>query len=106
MLNHATTHSRDRCAQAEKMKYFKRNWDETRGDEFDNWGTFIWYFETDNSGLPTKQIEVYQNGKVLKYDQLKLEDEFGRLGDQKLDLNEFSEFEITKLEFEKIWNEN
>lgn len=88
------------------MKYFKRNWDETRGDEFDNWGTSIWYFETDNSGLPTKQIEVYQNGKVLKYDQLKLEDEFGRLGDQELDLNVFSEFEITKLEFEKIWNEN
>ncbi|WP_339918471.1 hypothetical protein [Yeosuana marina] len=88
------------------MKYYKRNWDESRGDEFDSWGKSIWYFETENSGLPTKQIEVYQNGKVLKYDQTKLEDEFGRLGDQELDLIEFSEFEITKKEFEKVWNEN
>lgn len=88
------------------MKYFKRIWDETRGDEFDNWGTSIWYFETDKSGLPTKQIEVYQNGKVLKYDQSKLEDEFGGLGGQELDLIEFSEFQITKKEFEKVWNEN
>ena len=88
------------------MNYFKRNWNETRGDEFDSWGKSIWYFETDKSGLPTKQIEVYQNGKVLKYDQTKLEDEFGGLGDQELDLIEFSEFQITKEEFEKVWNEN
>lgn len=88
------------------MKYYKRNWDETRGDEFDNWGKSIWYFETDKSGLPIKQIEVYQNGKILKYDQTKLEDEFGGLGDQELDIEEYSEFEISKEEFEKIWNQN
>ena len=87
------------------MKYFKRKWDETRGDEFDNWGTSIWYFETDLSGLPTKQIEVYQNGRALKYDQSKQEDEFGGLGDQVLDLDEFSEFEISQSEFKKVWNE-
>ena len=86
------------------MKYFKRNWEETRGDEFDSWGKSIWYFETDNSGLPTKQIGVYENGKVLKYDQTNLEDEFGGLGDQEFDLNEFSEFEITEQEFENIWS--
>ena len=88
------------------MNYYKRNWEETRGDDFDNWGKSVWYFETENSGLPTKQIEVYENGKVLKYNQTKLEDKFGRLGDQELDLAEFSQFEITKQEFEKIWNEN
>lgn len=88
------------------MKYFKRNWDETRRDEFEDWGTSIWYFETDKSGLPTKQIEVYQNGKVLKYNHAKLEDEFGRLGELELDLIEFSKFEITAAEFEKVWSEN
>ncbi len=87
------------------MKYFKRNWDETRGDGFDNWGTSIWYFETDLSGLPTKQIEVYQNGRVMKYDQSKVEDEFGGLGYQELDLDEFSQFEISESEFKKVWNE-
>ncbi|SDF24793.1 hypothetical protein [Ulvibacter litoralis] len=88
------------------MKYYKRNWEETRGDEFDNWGKSIWYFETENSGLPTKQMEVYENGKALKYDQKKLEDEYGGLGDQKLDLDEFSNFEITEQEFKKHWNEH
>ena len=87
------------------MKYYKRNWEEPRGDEFDDWGKSIWYFETDNSGLPTKQIEVYENGKILKYDQTKLEDNFGGLGDQELNLNEFSQFEITEIEFKKVWNE-
>ena len=88
------------------MKYYKRNWEETRGDEFDNWEKSIWYFETENFGLPTKQVEVYGNGKILKYDQTKLEDEFGKLGDQEIDLDEFSKFEITELEFKKVWNEN
>jgi hypothetical protein len=88
------------------MKYYKRNWDESRGDEFDDWGKSIWYFETDNSGLPTKQMEVYESGKKLKYDQRKLKDDFGGLGDQELDLDEFCEFEITELEFNKAWNED
>ena len=88
------------------MKYYKRNWEESRGDEFDDWGKSIWYFETNNSGLPTKQIEVYENGKILKYDQTKMEDNFGGLGDQELDLDEFSEFEITELKFNTVWNEN
>ena len=88
------------------MKYYKRNWEESHGDAFDDWGKSIWCFETDNSGLPIKQIEIYENGKVLKYDQTKLVDNFGRLGDQELDLEEFSEFEITELDFKKVWNEN
>ncbi|MGB3773802.1 MAG: hypothetical protein WA951_00965 [Leeuwenhoekiella sp.] len=88
------------------MKYYRRNWEETRGDEFDSWGKSIWLFKTENSGQPTKQMEIYENGKVLKYDQTKLEDEYGGLGDQELDLDEFSDFEITEQEFEKYWSEH
>ncbi|WP_299673080.1 hypothetical protein [uncultured Polaribacter sp.] len=51
-------------------------------------------------------MEVYENGKALKYDQKKLEDEYGGLGDQKLDLDEFFDFEITEQEFKKHWNEH
>ena len=85
------------------MKYYKRYWEETRGDSFDDWGKSIWFFETEDSGFPIKQMEVYDNGRVLKYDKTKLEDEFGGLADQKLDLEEFSEFEISKDEFEINW---
>lgn len=85
------------------MKYYKKKWDETRGDEYDNWGTSIWYFEIDEKGYPNKQIEEYENGKILKYNSDNLEDEYGGLGGQAIDLEEFAEFEITKEEFYKVW---
>ena len=86
------------------MKYFKRDWEETRGDEFDNWGTSTFYFETDETGLPIKQLEKYQNGQVLKFDQINPLNQFGMLSDQTLDLDEFKNFEITKEEFQNIWS--
>lgn len=85
------------------MNYYKRNWNETRGDQYDSWGKSIWYFETDDKGEVLRQIEAYENGKVLKYDNQNIEDEFGGLADQNLDLNEFLEFSIEKEEFENKW---
>ncbi len=85
------------------MRYFKRKWDETRGDQFDDWGTSMYFLETDDSGLTSRQIEKYDNGIVLIYDSNHLEDAYGGLGDQELDLAEFSEFEIPKTDFEKEW---
>jgi hypothetical protein len=85
------------------MNYYKRNWNETRGDQYDSWGKSIWYFETGNNGEVLRQIEAYENGKVLKYDNQNIEDEFGGLADQNLDLTEFVEFSIEKEEFENKW---
>ncbi|EAQ50887.1 MULTISPECIES: hypothetical protein [Leeuwenhoekiella] len=85
------------------MKYFKRNWNETRGDQYDSWGKSVWLFETDNNGEVLRQIEIYDNGKVLKYDNQNIEDEFGMLADQNIDLTEFNEFTIKKEEFENKW---
>ncbi len=85
------------------MKYFKRNWNETRGDQYDSWGKSVWFFETDINGDVLRQIEAYENGKVLKYDNQNIEDEFGGLADQNLDLIEFEEFSIEKEEFENKW---
>ena len=88
------------------MKYFKRKWNETRGDQYHNWGTSTFFIETDDSGFPSRQIEKYDNGIVLKYGDKKTEDEFGMLGDQDLNLEEFGEFEISKTEFENEWGSN
>ncbi|WP_299892393.1 hypothetical protein [uncultured Lacinutrix sp.] len=85
------------------MNYYKRNWNETRGDQYDSWGKSIWYFETDNNGEVIRQIEAYENGKLLKYDNQNIEDEFGGLTYQNLDLTEFLEFSIEKEEFENKW---
>lgn len=84
-------------------KYYKRKWEETRGDEFDSWGTSIWYFEVNEDGYPTRQIELYEIGNRLKYHSGKPFDDYGGLGDQALDLLEHREFEIEKLEFEEEW---
>lgn len=87
------------------MKYYKYRWNETRGDQFDNWGYSLWYIEVGEDNFINRQIEIYDNGKVLKYSQDKFEDEFGGLGNQKFDLTEFDGIVCTKIEFEEKWDQ-
>ena len=87
------------------MRYFKKNWEETTGEELtDDWGVSIFYFETDDSLNVLKQIQIFENGNILKYDELNNEDEFGAMADQSLEEEEFLDCEITKEEFYNIWN--
>ena len=89
------------------MTYYKAEWNETRGDEYDSWGTSIWFLELDDENFPSRQIEVYQNGKRLKYDKVNFQDKFGMLGDQPLDIEEINGMngiEITLAQFETEWN--
>ena len=86
------------------MRYFKRRWDESRGDEYDSWGLSTWYFEVGDDGYPVRQLQQYDGGPILKYDQTHLDDEFGGLGDQALDLDEFTPFEIDSVAFESTWS--
>lgn len=87
------------------MKYFKRRWEETRGDQYNIWGFSTWFFETDEEGWPIRQIEIYDNGSVLKYSKDNPDNEYGRLGDQALDIDEFAPFEISAEVFESTWAE-
>lgn len=83
--------------------YFKRYFDESRIEKSENWGTCIYYFEANFNGEILRQIEIYENGKVLKYSHEFIEDEYGFLADQEIDLLEFKEFSISKSEFEDQW---
>jgi len=83
--------------------YFKREWNELRGDDNDAWGTSTFYIEVTKDGLPIRQIEVYKNGNRLKYDSNKKFDDYGGLGDQPIDLDEFSEFKVSNEVFEQEW---
>jgi hypothetical protein len=87
-------------------RFYRRRWEETRGDEFDGWGCSLWYFETDNQGGPVRQLEVYDAGRVLRYDLRHSEDRYGGLGQASLyDSDEdWSSFEITEAEFERGWH--
>ena len=86
------------------MNYYKRDWDETTGEEpTDSWGTSTYYFETDDSRNVNRQLQLYQNGRALKYDNIYLEDKFGGLSEVPLDLEEFLIYVISANEFEQIW---
>lgn len=84
-------------------RYYKRPWDETRGDDHDSWGRSVWYLEIDEEGLPARQIEQYENGQVLKYDANHQEDQYGGLGDLPIDRDDFAAYEITAEEFVAAW---
>ncbi|GAB5554922.1 MAG: hypothetical protein Sapg2KO_45130 [Saprospiraceae bacterium] len=87
-------------------RYYRWKWDETRGDEFDSWGTSIWFFEIGEDKYITRQIEVYENGNRLKYHSDKRFDDYGGLGKDPLDEMEYKEFEIDKNEFEIEWDKS
>jgi hypothetical protein len=86
------------------MHFYKRPWDENRGDQFADWGTSIYFFETDSSGHPVRQMEIYQNGTVLQYSSIHQNDDYGMLADQPLERSDFIQFEISKEEFEEAWD--
>jgi hypothetical protein len=89
----------------EGLLYFKRHWDETTGNpKTDTWGKSFYYFETDIEGDVLKQIVVYDNGKTLKYSHLHLEDEFGGLAEQGLDLTDTGYTPLSKNDFYTLWN--
>jgi len=82
--------------------FYRRAWNEQRGDAHNDWGTSIWHFEVEN-GQVLRQVEVYKNGNVLKYSLEFLEDEFGGLAEQPIDENEFRAFEVPQAIFDAIW---
>lgn len=86
------------------MRYFQRFWDELRGIEQADWGCSWWYFETDDQGNVTRQIENYYSGPLHRYDKLHPEDHYGGLSKVALNLVEFAQFEIPRERFEAAWN--
>jgi hypothetical protein len=85
------------------LKYVKRHWNETRGDQHDSWGTSWWYFEVAYDGEVTRQVEQYASGALLHYDAKRDVDAYGRLAAVPLDLSESAYLEIPDQEFEQVW---
>lgn len=87
-----------------KNRYFKKFWNETTGDELtDSWGNSTYYFETDKNLNVLKQIQIFENKKILKYDEQNLEDQYGFLTEQPLEIEDFDDSEISEIDFYKIW---
>ncbi len=84
-------------------RYFKRNWDEPRGDQYATWGTSVWYFELDPDGYATRQVEEYASGVLLKYSETRKDDKYGFLTDQPIDVDDEDWECIASEEFETVW---
>jgi hypothetical protein len=85
-------------------RFYRRRWNESRGDEFDGWGPATYYFEVGDDGWPVRQIEVYDDGPVLRYGPGHDEDQYGFLGQVSLDeLGDWNRFAIQPEQFEAVW---
>lgn len=85
------------------MTYYSKDWPDARSDQYAHWGSSRWYFETREDGSVVRQVEVYENGPRLRYNESHPQNEFGRLAETRLDLNQFAECEITAEEFTAAW---
>lgn len=83
--------------------YFKYHCQEPLLKE--EWGWSKWYFEIDEDGYCSRQMELYETGPDLRYDVNKSEDEFGGLGQGKIE-GEFKNdlTPISHSEFEQVWH--
>jgi hypothetical protein len=91
------------------MRYFRRHWNESRGDEYDHWGACTYLFEVDEDLYACREIEIYEHGAVLRYDRRHFHDQYGGLADQRFARtaeefeSEWTEFELQESKFEQVW---
>jgi len=83
-------------------RWFRYRWNEARGDEFADWGSSTWLFATDEVGVVEKQVEIYDGGVVLVYDETYDSDTCGGLSDQPLEPRRLGVESITELGVESI----
>ena len=63
-----------------KNKYFKKFWNDTTGGEVtDSWGNCTYYFEADENLNVLKQVQIFENKKILKYHCSKVKSFFEHL---------------------------
>jgi hypothetical protein len=86
------------------LRYFRYEWNASRGDEFADWGSAVLWNEMAEDGYVVRQLEVYENGVVLKYDALHLEDKYGFLSDQPLEPEKYGVPEVSAEAFEAAWS--
>jgi hypothetical protein len=71
-------------------------------DDFAGWGHVTLFYEVDEDGEISRQVEVFANGRVLLYDLDNPGDEHGELADSMPDHERYlSAFRISRQDFER-----
>ena len=84
-------------------RYFRRYWDENAGGLCAGWGGSHFFFEVHPDGYVARQIELFDNGNRLLYDETSDEDEYGGRSTVSLDFDEYEPFSIDRAEFVNHW---
>lgn len=88
-----------------ELRWYRRRWEESRGDAFASWGATTYFFEVGPDGWPLRQVEVYDDGPTLRYGPDHPEDEFGQLGHDRLDRDEnWTPWTIPVEVFSEAWS--
>lgn len=85
------------------MKYYKYKWNESRGDEYDYFGTSTWYFEVGDDDYISRQIVRYEIGLTFKYSVDFQEDEFGGMGYIIFKSEHYDSIEVLNESFDHLW---
>ena len=86
--------------------YYKRYWDDDSGGQCAGWGGSYFLFEVHPDGCVSRQIQYFDNGELLLYDETRDEDDFGGRSTVALDAGEYAPFTIDRPEFVKMWKPN
>lgn len=71
-------------------------------DDYAGWGDITLFYEVDEEGEVSRQVEVFANGKALYYDQNHSDDEYGALAEPMPDHEYYmAAFRISRGEFER-----
>ena len=85
-------------------QYFRKYWDGDSGGPCSGWGGSTYLFEVHADGCVARQIQLFNDGRFLLYDEICAEDEYGGRSTEPLDLSEFEQFRVTKDAFFERWD--
>ena len=86
-----------------QCRYYKRYWGEDSGGLCAGWGGSHFYFEVHADGNVARQIQHFDNGSLLLYDECNDDDRFGSRSTVALDAYEYGPYAIDRTEFIANW---
>ncbi len=84
--------------------YYRRDWSEDSGGLCEGWGGSTFLFEVHSDGLVARQIQIFDDGRFLLYDEICDQDGYGGRSTERLDPIEYEPFRVTRDEFFRLWD--
>lgn len=84
--------------------YYERYWADDSGGLCTGWGGSTFLFETHVDGWVARQIQRFDNGNIILYDEIVTEDAFGGRSTVPLELADFAQSRTTRDSFYQYWD--